>query len=201
MSQHPTDYLIACLHEARRGSPDALGQALEFCRDYLLSIALQELSPQIQARGGASDLVQETFIAAQKGFHQFQGTTVPEWYAWLRQILLRQILYFARTHRDTAKREIGREEMPVDDLVKFGNVPVEWDTPSEDLKSLEQTQQIEQAMTRLPEECRNVLQWRYQDGLSFAEIAMRLQRSENASRQLLLRAIKQMRQELDNLHV
>lgn len=196
----PPDDLLRCLAEARRGSSAALGQALEACRGYLLHVAMQELSPRFQARGGASDLVQETFIAAQQGFHQFHGTTVQEWRGWLRQILLRRILQFIRAHRDAAKREIGREGMFLDDLEKTGGALAVWNSPSTDLKAMEQQQQIEQALARLPEDYRNLLHWRTRDNLSFEEMALRLQRTVNATRQLWVRAIKRLRQELDHPH-
>ena len=52
------------LAEARTGSRQALGQILESCRNYLLLIAGKELTSDLQAKGGASDLVQETFLEA-----------------------------------------------------------------------------------------------------------------------------------------
>src|SRR5262249_13094013 len=53
---------------ARGGSPEALGQLLELCRRYLLQVANAELETLLQAKAGASDLVQETFLEAQRVF-------------------------------------------------------------------------------------------------------------------------------------
>src|SRR5438105_7704898 len=50
------------LAQARAGSREALGQALEACRRYLLRIAEDDLDPALRAKGGASDLVQQTFL-------------------------------------------------------------------------------------------------------------------------------------------
>src|SRR2546429_538415 len=61
------------LQDARGGSREALGCVLESCRGYLLQIAWEELDPALRAKGGASDLVQETFLKAQRHFAQFQG--------------------------------------------------------------------------------------------------------------------------------
>src|SRR5215831_501032 len=95
--------------EARAGSRAALGEALESCRGYLLLVAQRELDPQLRAKGGASDLVQETFIDAHRDFAQFHGTTEAELLAWLRQVLLNKVSNFGRHFRGTAKRDIGRE--------------------------------------------------------------------------------------------
>src|SRR6516162_7620228 len=108
MAETPQD-AARLLAAARAGSPEGLGQALETCRRYLLLVAQRNLDPALQAKGGASDLVQETFLEAQRDFAQFQGTTEAELLAWLRQLLLNNVGNSARRYRDTAKRAVGRE--------------------------------------------------------------------------------------------
>ena len=84
------------LAAARAGSREALGQVLQACRGYLLLLAERELDPDLQTKGGASDLVQETFLEAQKDFANFQGNSEGELRAWLRQILLHNLANFTR---------------------------------------------------------------------------------------------------------
>src|SRR4051812_46159075 len=69
----PDDRNIVSIRRARAGSHEALGQLLDGCRGYLLRIARDELDPRLQAKGGASDLVQETFLEAQRDFAAFTG--------------------------------------------------------------------------------------------------------------------------------
>src|SRR4051812_35536174 len=96
------------LTAAQAGSRDALGQALEACRGYLLLIAQQELDPELQAKGSASDLVQQTFLEAQRDFAGFQGATQEALQAWMRRLLLNNLANFRRDlHRD--KRRVSRE--------------------------------------------------------------------------------------------
>src|SRR5437764_1298683 len=97
------------LASARSGSAEALGRALETCRGYLLLVAERNLDPVLRAKGGASDLVQETFMEAQRDFAQFQGTTEAELLAGLRRMLLNNVGNFARRYRGTDKRAVGRE--------------------------------------------------------------------------------------------
>src|SRR5690349_15670639 len=68
---------IASLQEARTGSLEALGELLEQCRDYLLTIARRELPPPLQAKVDPADVVQETFIEATRDFAHFRGKTKP----------------------------------------------------------------------------------------------------------------------------
>src|ERR1700730_12825101 len=76
------------LPAARSGSLEALGRVLEACRDYLLLVANKELDPKLQAKGGASDLVQQTFLEAQRDFARFRGDSEDELLAWMRHLLL-----------------------------------------------------------------------------------------------------------------
>src|SRR5215472_17901427 len=97
------------LADARGGSREALGEALQACRDYLLLVANKELDPGLQAKGGASDLVQQTFLEAQRDFDQFHGNSEAELLAWLRHLLMNNLADFSRSFRQTAKRGIERE--------------------------------------------------------------------------------------------
>src|SRR5450755_4190289 len=66
-------HLEAWLTAARSGNGDSLGLVLEICRNYLLEIANAELGEDLQAKAGGSDLVQQTFLEAQRDFGQFRG--------------------------------------------------------------------------------------------------------------------------------
>src|SRR5438105_1584310 len=103
------DSFAQWLPAARAGSPNDLGQMLEACRVYLLAVARRELAPDLQAKNSASDLVQETFLDAQRDFKRFQGNTEAELLAWLRQMLLNNIGNFTRRYRATQKRQVSGE--------------------------------------------------------------------------------------------
>src|SRR5205814_6556278 len=93
--QPPTD-VPQWIEAARHGSPDALGQVLEYCRPYLLAVANEELEPDLQAKAGASDLVQDTFVEAHRGFGGFRGRNEEALLTWLRKILLHNLADFRR---------------------------------------------------------------------------------------------------------
>ena|ERR1700722_210739 len=189
------------LAAARAGSREALGEALQAYRAYLLLIAQQELDPELRAKGGASDLVQETFVDAQRLIDTFEGTTDGPWAAWLRELLLNNLADFVRRYRATEKRQVGREvaqpagESGADRGVEApGSSP----TPSVTAMAAEQTAALERALDRLPEDYREVLILRYQGELSFEEIGGKLGRSANAARKLWLRALRKLEQELES---
>src|SRR5262245_29710053 len=104
---------------ARLGSLEALGRLLEFYRNYLLLVANRELGHSFRSKVGPSDLVQETFLEAQRDFNRFQGRTTEELRGWLRRILLHN-LETAEEYYETDMRQVCREvslaEVPLQEL-------------------------------------------------------------------------------------
>ena len=201
----PADSIAQQLAQARSGSRSALGEALESCRGYLLHIARQQLDADLQAKAGASDLVQDTFLEAQRDFGQFHGATETELLAWLRQLLLHNIANFVRHYRTTAKRAVGREvnlkakgdQSSIDGLA---GLPGLSPSPSAQVQAQETLEQVQQTLARLPEDYRQVILLRHQSRLPFDEIGKLMQRSADAARRLWSRAIERLQQEWETLH-
>jgi RNA polymerase sigma-70 factor (ECF subfamily) len=105
----PVDGAVQWLPAARAGSREALGKLLEAARQYLHTIAQQELDPDLRAKNSPSDVVQETFVEVQRSFGHFQGDTEAELLAWMRQLLLHRLGKLRRRYRETQKRRLARE--------------------------------------------------------------------------------------------
>lgn len=188
------------LADARGGCLDALGELFKRVRPYLLSIADQELADDLRAKGGGSDVVQESFLDAQQLLRRFTGDTQGEFQAWLRTILLHKLDHFRRQYRQTAKRQLDRE-LSLD----AGSASGGWGdrlagsdlTPSHTAVRKEEAETVQQAMARLSAHYQEVLRLRTWDGLSFAEVGARMGRTEDAARILWGRAIDRLRRELE----
>src|ERR1700722_11592896 len=100
----PTRDVGQWLAAARSGSSEALGEALQAYRAYLLLIAHQELDPELRAKGGASDLVQETFLDAQRLIGRFAGTAEGVSAGWLVVLRLNNLADFVRRYRAGKRR-------------------------------------------------------------------------------------------------
>ena len=188
------------LAAARAGSREALGQALDACRGYLLLLAERELDPDLRAKGGASDLVQETFLEAQNDFAQFKGNSEDELRAWLRQILLHNLANFTRRYRATAKRRLGREvalEVSGSSADREGGLTLDALSPSGLAMEEEQAQALRWALERLPDDYRQVILLHYQEQRPFEDIAPLMNRSYEAVRSLWARAIRRLRHEME----
>jgi RNA polymerase sigma-70 factor (ECF subfamily) len=193
----PADHASRWLPAARAGSAEALGQALEACRGYLLLIARRELGTDLQAKASASDLVQQTFLEAQCDFGRFRGETEAELLAWLRRLLLNNLGAFARDFRGTAKRAVHREVALPPEKPSGPPAGLADDAPSPSALAVarEQAEALRRALERLPEEYRLALLLRHQEELSFEEIGKRLGRTANAARKLWARAVERLQHE------
>ena len=109
----PADEFAGWLAAARAGSPEALGRVLEACRGYLLLVAERGPRPGAAGQGrgvgpGAADVP-----GSPRGFGRFHGGSEDELLAWLRQLLLNNLIDFTRQYRATAKRGwTGRSRWP-----------------------------------------------------------------------------------------
>jgi RNA polymerase sigma-70 factor (ECF subfamily) len=187
------------LAAARQGSAQALGQLLELCRRYLLQIATSELASDLQHKVAASDIVQETFLEAQRIFDRFVGDSPAELRAWLRAILLNKIADGERYFRDAAKRNIDKEIAFNPDSQRQVDLPAPAGTPSLVLMAQERAAALTAAIARLPPDYRQVIIWRQVEDLTFEEIASRLGRSTDAVRKLWWRAIQQLQTQMGDL--
>jgi RNA polymerase sigma-70 factor (ECF subfamily) len=195
-----TEQARVLLARAQAGSETALGELLELYRNYLLSVAGRELGPDIQAKAGPSDVVQDTFLEAQRLFDRFEGEAGGQFLGWLRSILQNKLSEYHNRYRATLKRQVQRERS-LDDTGAQGalgeRLPAEVSTPSARAMRQEEADQLRQAVQRLPEPQRQVLIWHHWEGLTFAEIGRRLERREDAVRMMFGRALTRLAEEME----
>lgn len=187
------------IRDAQDGADGALGAVLEGCRQYLLLVANDQLDAELRDKVGASDLVQDTFLDAQRGFGRFHGTTREELLAWLRRILLNNLTDARRRYREGGKRDVGREvalaDANGDELGR--DLAREDDSPEGRLAAVEQSESLRRALDQLPEASRQVIEWRNYELCSFAEVGRRLGKSEEAARKVWARAVEQLQKLLE----
>jgi RNA polymerase sigma-70 factor (ECF subfamily) len=187
------------LAAARAGSREALGQLLSQYHCYLLQVARREMARDLQTKGGASDLVQDTFLEAQRFFDRFAGHSGVELRAWLRCLLLHRTAKVGRRFRITQKRRLAREvrldssnPLAATEPLPAAAIP----SPSAHLLAQERQQVVQQALDRLPDDYRRVMVLRYLREMTFEEIGREMRRSADAVRMLWARALERLKHEL-----
>jgi RNA polymerase sigma-70 factor, ECF subfamily len=189
----------ATLAAARTGSAEALGTLFTLYRPELLEIANAGLSGDLRAKVGASDVVQESLLEAQRDFPSFAGNSDAELFAWLRRIVDHNLANTARHFRGVQKRSLARELRQREDgpvAEPESRLP----SPSGESIARETAEAIERAMARLPDDYRQVIALRYHEQLAFAEIAGRMGRPLSAIRKLWARAVERLQAEMDAPH-
>jgi RNA polymerase sigma-70 factor (ECF subfamily) len=177
-----------------------MGQLIAHLRRYLLLVANQELSPALRRKVGPSDLVQETFVQLQHNLGQFRGGTEQELRAWVRKILINGIHDVERRYR-AGVRDVQREQPLAGDSVA-GILPSEPQTetpgPRSNAIQRERSEDLQRAISRLPDEYREVLRLRTWERLSFAEVGQRMNRSPDAVRMLWKRAVQRLQEQMES---
>jgi RNA polymerase sigma-70 factor, ECF subfamily len=196
------DPIVGELQGARGGDREAMGCLLESCRGYLRIVAEREIDADLAAKGAASDLVQETLLAACRNIETFRGRSRVELLAWLGNVLRNHMADLRRSYRSTQKRRIALER-PID--VASGRVagvplPCVTVTPGGQAAREEQAAALLSALGRIPEHYRPVVVWHQYDRLTFDEIGRRLGRSAESARKLWTRALVRLSQESGPAH-
>ena len=167
-------------------------------RPWLMMLAERQLAGRLKGKLDASDIVQQALLDAWQGRDGFEGSTHGERLAWLRVILTRVIIRRDRELFRTQKRGEGREQLlqaAIDQssfCIEKLAVSSEPD-PGVAADRAEQSLQLAATLTRLPEDYRTVLVLRHLEGLSHAEIAVRMGRSVAAIRMLWVRALEALK--------
>src|SRR5689334_11144543 len=186
------------LRRARAGSASALGDLLEFYRNYLALLARLQIGRRLQGKVDAADLVQETFLKAHRDFAQFRGTSEGEWVGWLRQILAMNLGHLVRRYCGTRRRDIRLERRLVDELDQSSRVldrglVAPQSSPSNQASRREQAVLLADPLEELPPDYREVIILSHLEGLSFPEVASRMGRSVNSVKNLWARALARLR--------
>jgi RNA polymerase sigma-70 factor (ECF subfamily) len=186
------DRVERLLREAQAGSREALGELLQFCRGVLVRSAGRQLPDDLQAKGDASDLVQETLLDAHQDFDQFRGRTRADLFGWLFRILRTNCLCFVRALRERGKRQIARE-VPLPEQ-KNGelSLPADDSSPSSAVARREGVEAVREAVAQLPPHYREVIQLHHFEGLTFGEVGRRTGYSEEAIRKIWTRALERL---------
>lgn len=188
------------LDRARTGDVAMLGQLLESYHNYLRLLARIEIGRRLQGKVDASDIVQETFLDAHRQFHAFRGEAEPQFVHWLRTILAGTLSNVVRRYLGTQARDLNLERQFEANLDQsscaLANLLVDpQSSPSQLAMRGEQSLRVTAALARIPEDYQTVLILRHIEGLTFPQVAERMERSVDSVEKLWLRGLTRLRKE------
>jgi RNA polymerase sigma-70 factor (ECF subfamily) len=175
--------------------------SLDECRSYLRFLAETQLDRRLQRRLDPSDIVQETLLQAHRGRNDFRGEETPQYLAWLKRILMRNILHALRDAQ-CDKRDIRREKdlaMSVDRSSRFVEqwLAADQTDPQRAVENAEESYRVAVALQEVPEPQRSAVIGYYWRQQSLAEIGDDLGKSAAAAAGLVHRGMRRLQQILD----
>jgi RNA polymerase sigma-70 factor (ECF subfamily) len=194
---NPEDWL----RQAQAGDSRALGGLLELYRNYLELLARMQIGRRLQGKVDASDLVQETFLAAHRDFAQFRGRTEAEFVRWLRQILGCNLTDLVRRYWGAQRRNLRLERQLAEELEQSSRameqgLAAKHSSPSQQAVRREQAVLLADALKNLPGDYAEVIVMHYLQGLTFAEVGAQMGRSLDSVKKLWVRALARLRENL-----
>jgi RNA polymerase sigma-70 factor (ECF subfamily) len=190
-----SDQLLAA---AGRGDATARGQLLELYRPRLRQMVAVRLDRRLTARVDPSDVVQEALLDAAARLDDYLRDRPLPFHAWLRWLAADRLADAHRRHVGADRRSVRREEPPAGGTGGIvDRLAVSLSSPSAGLRRRESGERVRAALGRLAERDREVLTLRYLEGLSTVEAAGVLGVSEGAVKVRLLRAMRRLRDLLD----
>lgn len=186
---------------ASQGDQAAVGELIEQHMSRLEAFLRLRMGADLRGKESAADLAQSVCreVLAHADRYQYRGES--HFRHWLFTTALRKLSNRARFYH-AEKRDVGREVAPSprhsrSDLVLVELLSGNTKTPSGEIVAREQAEAMEQAFLALPEHYREVIVLSRVVGLSHAEIAEKLGKTEQASRSILSRGLLALAQTLE----
>ncbi len=173
------------LREARDGSREALDRLFERCAPRLLAVIRLRLGRELRGRLESRDILQACLLKSFERIDQLEGSDARSLMAWLARIAQNELR--DRVDHQRRQRRDARLEVPLGDQDRelAGRVRSALSQVILDERSL----RLERALEALADDHREVIVLRKLEERGWAEIAKRLDRSEDACRMLLARAM------------
>ncbi len=150
----------------------------------------------------ASDVVQEVQLEVAKRLTEYLAKPDVPFFVWVRFLARQKLAELVRRNVLTQARDVRREQSLqqsfADSSVALSRyLSGQIDSPSSALRKEELRQLLKKKIETLPETHREILLLRHVEQLTTAEAAVELKISENTCRQRHLRALKRMKDLLD----
>ena len=190
--ERESEILIA---RAGQGDPDAIGRLFERHLSALRAYVRLRGGGRVRRQENDSDVVQSVCLELLKNLENFRYEGEAAFRHWLFTAALRKLVekdrYWRAAKRD-ADRVASSERQSPSATDALAEVYADLCTPSQVAIGRESLERVERALDAMPEDQREILLMSRLMGLSHAEIAQRVGRSELAVRSALSRALARL---------
>jgi RNA polymerase sigma-70 factor (ECF subfamily) len=184
-----------------RGDRHALAELFTAYRDRLGQMLHFRMPAALAGRLDIDDLLQESYLAAEKRIDAFEHSDEHGPFVWLRLVTLQTLTDQCRRHLAAQRRDAGRDvsihqriTMPGATTASMASLLIgQWTSPSGVVMRAEAIQQLENAIDRMDPTDREVLALRHFEMLSNQETAAVLGITPDAASIRYVRAIRRLK--------
>jgi len=193
-SANPNQPTRLLLDRARAGDQAATSALFERYLGRIVYLVRSNRHESLRGQVETMDLVQEALITASTRIKKFDPKSSGAFYVWMREIVKRKINEAIKYH--SAEKRIRSQEVPLDVVESDDSGPAEWVPAVSSLHLATYldrdaaVRRLEAHMEALETGQREALSLWYFEGLKPAEIAERMDRSPDACRMMVARALK-----------
>jgi RNA polymerase sigma-70 factor (ECF subfamily) len=188
------------LNRVRRGEAGAVDPLLAAHREPLRRMVDLRLDPAIARRVDASDIVQEVLLEASRRLADYLRSPAMPFHLWLRHIARDHMIDAHRRHRQAQRRSLDREQ-PIVPAAFADRSSLELAaqfldpeaTPASAAIHNELERRLQDALTSLDEDDREIILMRHVEQLSNQDVAAVLGLTEAAASMRYLRALRRLR--------
>jgi RNA polymerase sigma-70 factor (ECF subfamily) len=178
------------------GDEDALAALVDQYQGFLVQYAARRLSPAIQRKVSAADVVQDATMVALRRISEFEGGDDSSFRRWMLRIVGFKAQEAVRRHAGAGKRDV-RRELTRGHRGATGQVQGDGASPSQMAMAGELETRAKEAMASLPDQYREVLRMARLRQLTLSEIARHQGRSREAVKKTYARALARFHAALD----
>jgi RNA polymerase sigma-70 factor (ECF subfamily) len=153
------------------------------------------LDARLAARLDASDVVQETFLDAQKLLPAYLKDPRLAFYVWLRVLTLDRLGKIHRQHLGAQCRTVEREaSLPVDASATLANqIAADGPTPSQPMQEDERCARVQRVLRQLSTEDREIILMRHFEEMTNGEVAQVMGLTDSAATMRYGRALLRLK--------
>lgn len=199
-----TQWLI---RDARKGEEQAVRRLLVLYHPRLRARLLRQMDPVMRSRIEPEDILQQVYLEAFRAIEQFTYQGKDSFIRWMYAILDRKLIdehRAMRAERRDVRREVkavpasGNQTTYVDLMAR---VMAKGHTASRVARREETLGVISACVATLPDHYREVIRMRFIEGRPVAEVAKALDRSIGSVHMICHRALRQLRQQAEDLGI
>jgi RNA polymerase sigma-70 factor (ECF subfamily) len=169
------------VERARSGDREAFDELAAQARSRLLQKIDRMVGPRLREKAEPEDVLQEVFLRGLESIARFDGNDAEAFQRWLEGIARNVV------------RNLGRRKSWKKEFELTHDVPASGSSPSRHQRREERFERLSKAVESLSPDYRTVIRLARIEGLKIREVAERMNRSESAVKNLLLRAMKELR--------